>query len=254
MKTLLWGAILSGAVFTTGIAVAADLPARSPAPAPYVAPPVFTWQGFYVGLQAGYQWGRTVGSLATAVGGPPIIPYSYGTNGFVGGVHAGYNHQINSLVLGIEGDLEFSDVKGRQIFPFGAVGAANINFSHRTKERWQGSLRLRAGIAFDRALLYATGGLAYNNRRYSLGPAANPNALSHTASTWGWTLGAGLEYAVGNNWSVRGEYRYAQYPGKRSVFPAVNLSDRVRSYKTHTIRIGASYRFGSPAAPVVAKY
>lgn len=245
-------AALAGSLIA-GSALAADLPRSSPPPAPVHAVPIFTWQGFYVGLQAGYQWGRTKGGLSPAAGPPPLIPYNYRTTGFVGGIHAGYNFQHNSLVYGVEADIEWSGVKGRQIFPFTPVGAANIAFSHRTQERWQGSLRARLGVAFDKALLYATGGLAYNNRRYTFGPVATPSLFAHTAGTWGWTIGAGLEYALDNNWSVRGEYRFSQYSGKTSVFPG-NIRDRVGKYQTHTVRIGVSYRFGGPAAPVVAKY
>ena len=254
MKSQLKLVLATGSILFATSAIAADLPRRSPAPAPVQALPVFTWQGFYVGLQAGYQWGRTTGSLATAAGVPPIVPYNYGTNGFVGGIHAGYNFQRNSLVYGIEADLEYSGVRGSQVFPALPIGAAVVLLSHRTREQWQGSLRARLGVAFDRTLVYATGGLAYNNRRYSTGPIANPNLASHTAGTFGWTIGAGIQHAINYNWSVRGEYRYSQYPGKTGIFPAINLSDRVGSYKTHTVRVGLSYRFGGPAAPVVAKY
>ncbi len=78
-------------VFAAGSALSADLPRRSPAPAPVAAAPVFTWQGAYVGLQGGYQSGRTKGSLLTAA----VTPYAYNTDGGVFGVHAGYNHQFN---------------------------------------------------------------------------------------------------------------------------------------------------------------
>ncbi len=140
----------------------------------------------------------------------------------------------------------------QQGFPLGGALVAVVNMRHRTQERWQGSLRLRAGVAFDRVLLCATGGLAFNNRRYTFGTVAAPSVFAHTASTWGWTLGAGLEYAINNNWSARGEYRYSQYPGKTTAFPAI--VDRVGKYATHTFRIGLSYSFRPRAEPVVAKY
>jgi outer membrane immunogenic protein len=182
-----------------GAASAADLPMRSAPPAPIVAAvPVFTWTGFYVGVNAGYGWHND--DNATAVGVPAgvvgvgSVP---GNDGFVGGGQIGYNYQIGSFVVGLEADLQWADLggsNGSATFPpqwafygFEPAGAAGgID--------WFGTVRARAGVAFDRALIYATGGFAYG------GSDDNNDFFSNDDDVrTGWVLGAGVEYAFTNN-------------------------------------------------------
>src|SRR3712207_6646850 len=145
--------LLSSAAFlglTVG-AMAADLPSRV-APAPVAAVPVFTWTGFYVGVQAGYAWSST-STAFTGAGG--VTAGELEGEGFVGGAHVGYNYQIGSFVVGLEADLEGvgsdDDFVGVR-FSDGSTLRAESDVS------LQGSLRTRLGVAFDRALIYATGG------------------------------------------------------------------------------------------------
>ncbi|MBN9081596.1 MAG: hypothetical protein BGP04_11360 [Rhizobiales bacterium 62-17] len=224
-KTLLTAVALSAMAST---AMAADLPRRAPAPAPapmYVAP-IFTWTGFYVGGQLGGAWSAN------------------NTNGFIGGGHVGYNYQMNnSFVVGLEGDFEGTSLKGSRAFFPGVLVKNRIN--------WQASIRARAGVAFDRALIYATGGVAFAGLRNEL--IAPPFSVSASNTRTGWTIGAGVEYALTNNWSARVEYRYADF-GRRNDgfgFLFANNNNRVQE---HAVRVGVSYRFGGPAGPVVASY
>ena len=217
-------------------AFAADLPTRK-APEAFVPVPVFTWTGFYVGGQLGYNWGNDrTSEFVTATGAFTGFTSSYSPNGVVGGTHAGFNYQMGSIVLGIEGDLELSGYKG-------GYRLANGNGTD-TKKDFQGSIRGRFGFAFDRALIYATGGLALANFKHTYVNAGLARTESFSDTRAGWTLGAGLEYAFSRNWSGRVEYRYTDFGNFRNAnafaFPGFTYKQEPRD---HTIRAGISYRF-----------
>ncbi|MGE3248111.1 MAG: outer membrane protein [Beijerinckiaceae bacterium] len=242
MKRLLVSA--SAFLALAGSAIAADLPGRGGAVAPApMSSPIFTWEGFYVGAQAGYVWGRSNIAGYTAAGAIAGAG-NFKPKGMVGGIHAGYNFQSGALVYGVELDAELSGVKYTDLFASGT----------RARESFRGSARLRAGFAFDRALLYVTGGAAFTNHEAGTFDGARWHSFS--GNGMGWTVGAGVEYAVTNNWTVRGEYRYSDFGTKNSALPAVFApAVRIRdTYKDNAFRIGVSYRFGGPAGPVVAKY
>ena len=181
--------------------------------------------------------------------GATASPTGIDTSGFVGGAHAGFNYQINQFVVGLEGDAEASTVKGTTSYVGGNV---------RIKDTFRGSIRGRLGFAADRALIYATGGVAFQNfgkLDYSAATSA-----SYSSSRTGWTLGGGIEYAVTNQWSVRAEYRYSDF-GKWGAnrlasdpFVLATPSEKTRLTDS-SVRVGVSYHFGAPAAgAVVAKY
>ncbi|MDE2363239.1 MAG: porin family protein [Hyphomicrobiales bacterium] len=211
-----------------GAASAADLPSRKTAA---VAPaPVFTWSGAYVGLQAGGLW-DTFGAANNWWGVLPGYYWSGSTNrtGFVGGAHIGLNLQSDMFVFGVEGDLEGTSVAGSGL---------------------RGSARGRLGVAFDRTLLYVTGGLA--------GAGGNNNATwfgrNYGRNGMGWTAGAGVEYAFAPAWSARLEYRYSQF-GSSVNNGVVGWNDNGGARRENSVRLGVSYHFGGlGGAPVVAKY
>jgi outer membrane immunogenic protein len=210
MKNRILSLLAATAITTLGVsaASAADLPYRSAPPAPvFSAVPVFTWTGFYVGVNAGYGWQDNNDSsvfvpAGTIAAGSPAGTIVYGDDngdGFVGGGQIGYNYQIGSFVLGIEADLQFADLGGNNgtalvpaaytavgFVPAGAVGGID----------WFGTVRARAGVAFGQALIYATGGFAY-------GGADDDNdafgLVNDDDVRTGWVLGAGVEYAFTNN-------------------------------------------------------
>ncbi len=227
-------------------AMAADLPSRV-APVPVAAVPVFTWTGFYVGVQAGYAWGDSSGRMTTPTG---FLPFKQDGDfdGFVGGAHAGYNFQFGSIVAGFEADIEGTGINGGfgRISP--TTGSTNLAESDITV---QGSLRARLGFAFDRALIYATGGLAFANFETDYAFLDTTTGGTDTASfedtEWGWTLGAGVEYAFTNNLTARLEYRYSQFDDLRHDLARVFTDGVANDVETefHTIRAGVSYKFGS---------
>ena len=237
-KILLSSVALLG--LATG-ALAADLPSRRAAPAPIIAAvPVFTWTGFYVGAQIGYGWNANDNDIVLPTGFV-VQSGDFGDSGdgFLAGVHAGYNYQIGSFVVGLEGDIEGvfgDDDDDLVIVGPGGVVFTNYGFAGNALD-WQGSIRARAGFAFDRALIYATGGFAFAGVSDGFGTLGNDDTLT------GWTLGAGIEYAFTNNLTTRLEYRYTNYDGGDNFFNNVALGSNDLEF--HTIRAGLSYKFSS---------
>jgi outer membrane immunogenic protein len=232
-------------IAATGSALAADLPSRRPPPV-FVPPPIFTWTGVYVGGDIGYAWG----SDRVSVAGVDFASAS--PQGIVGGGHIGYNYQISQFVLGVEGDVQGTNFQNTVLSPFTGTG-------YLTRIPIEGSVRARLGIAWDRALFYATGGAAFGDidHQYFGGavlPAAFP-FFEHSSARVGWTAGAGVEYAVSNNWSVRGEYRYTDF-GHQTDLVFGTFVGPYHHVEEHAVRIGFSYKFDmyAPPAPVVAKY
>ncbi|MGE3645288.1 MAG: outer membrane protein [Beijerinckiaceae bacterium] len=283
-------AVAAGAALVSGSALAADLPQRSDAPAPYVAPaPVFTWTGFYVGVNAGGAWNQR-GSIVPA--GNFLLPanaalYPFvtvptrngGGAGFTGGVQAGYNWQMNSLVLGVEGDLNYVGGRGKNrgffrggipATPFGFGAPPNtLTYTGGKTNNFLGTARVRAGFAADRALFYVTGGLAFRGSSNGGDVVSFSNSTPAVMATFagggnsgsnvGYAVGGGIEYAFSNNWSVKGEYLYAGFGNKtRYLVDPVNapgFSYAVKNSNNVSLaRIGLNYRFGGPSSSVVAKY
>ncbi len=236
-------------------ALAADIPARvqAPPPAPVYAVPVFTWTGFYVGANAGWAGGgdnRTHVRVTPPGTGRWIGPGDM--SAFAGGLQAGYNYQFGSLVLGIETDIQAlaggTHSFGPATLPDGTIA------SGRSKMNWYGTLRPRIGYAFGRTMIYATGGLAYGDRQFSIAtvdPAGNTAAMRTSGVKTGWTVGGGIEHALSRNWSAKLEYLYVDLGRDRlngAVFtPAgVATGTQVATHRRndfHTIKAGINYRF-----------
>lgn len=259
------------AVASTGFA--ADLPIRANAPAPFAAP-IFTWAGFYVGLNAGYSWGSSNTSLAVPVtvnGVPNNINAtaialanntgfgSLSPKGFTGGLQAGYNWQYNSLVLGVEADLNFLNLSGNR-FATSTVAGIVANDNDRVRSNYMGTVRGRLGFAVDRALFFVTGGVAFTDAKVSRTldwtfadpcPAVGGGFVRcHSGSAsfrTGWTLGGGIEYALTNNWTVKGEYLYADFGKKTFTTFNTGVVNQAlvhsATLRTNTLRLGVNYKF-----------
>lgn len=232
------------AITIAGPALAADFPSPQAPPTYLPTIPIFTWTGVYVGGQVGYAWGNDnfevidpMTGIASAGGSSP--------NGVIGGAHVGYNLQMNQWVVGLEGDVNGTS--------FSATTAPFPAASTSTRSDVQGSIRGRAGIAWDRALIYATGGAAFGGftRTYS-----DPFGFDSFATTRaGWTVGGGLEYAITNNWSVRAEYRYSDF-GRTTDAPFGGLMLVQHHLTENQVQVGFSYKFDAfaPLGPIVASY
>lgn len=231
-------------------AQAADLGSpRMPIAAAVVAP-VFNWTGFYVGADVGYLWSAT---RVFQTNLPALTTGSPNPHGVKIGAHVGYRHQFaNNFVLGLEGDLSWVGAGNREAF-IGIV-APQV---WRTRVTWDASIRGSAGFAINRALVYATAGVAFINSNGcgALTPGAVCIANSQFGGTRvGWTAGAGLAYAVTQNLSVRGEYLYADYGSRTYSIPPLAGGFGTYRLATHTVRLGLSYTFSTGPSAVVARY
>jgi outer membrane immunogenic protein len=244
----------AGAVALIGPALAADLPVQPP----IYAPPPFSWTGIYLGGQIGYAWDNNNARLFFPTVLLSSLYFNNSPQGVIGGAHVGYNLQINQWVLGVEGSVDGTSLSKSVILSVAGTPATVIS-----RADVQGSIRARGGVAFDRALIYATGGAVFTGiaNNYSAFPP-NPGFLlqdSVSRTRAGWTVGGGVEYAVTNNWSVRAEYRYADF-GHVLDFPFAAFTNGGRLSVDHHLtenqaQVGFSYKFDTFApTPVVAKY
>jgi outer membrane immunogenic protein len=214
---------LVGLAALTGTAAAADLPPR-PAPAPYykapVAVPVYNWTGFYIGINGGGGFGR---STWDSTGSFDI------SGGLVGGT-VGYNYQFGQGVVGIEGDIDWADING--------TTNTFCGFGCKTSDHWLSTVRGRLGYAADRFMPFVTGGAAFGDIR-----ASTPGFAGGNNTNAGWTVGAGLEFAIAGNWTAKAEYLYVDL-GKFNcgISCGAAVTDNV-SFTTNIVRAGVNYRF-----------
>lgn len=222
-------------------AFAADLRDYRKAPAP-VFVPAFTWTGFYAGAQLGHTWGNdyTKEYLTNPWTYVNLINF-FKPTGYSYGAHAGGNFQMGNLVLGAEADVDLSSIKGGFRDP--PAPPFNPGGYGRTEVNLHGSLRMRVGYAFGRLLVYGTAGLALAKFDSTY---TNWGLVSEkiTKTVPGYTLGAGLEYAVTNNFTVRSEFRHTDYGQfKNNSFVAFPGFTGVQRPTYNSLKIGASYKF-----------
>ena len=218
MKKFLLGTVALIALGATAPALAADLAARPYTKAPaYVPAPIYNWTGFYLG---GHVGGSFRGDDNNVFGGSR-------DGSFLGGVQVGYDNQFApNWVFGLEANYSFKDTNG-----FFA-------------NRGLGSVTGRLGYTWGPTLLYAKGGYAWADTRFT-------NGFGGDGGRDGYTVGAGLEYLFTQNWSGKIEYQYYDF-GNVNVIAPGGIVGRFRNDE-HTIKVGLNYRFNW-GAPVVAKY
>jgi outer membrane immunogenic protein len=277
MRKLIFG-IFAG-IALSGHAFAADLAVK----APIISPPVLDpWVGFYVGANIGGSWGswradssQRVYNFESFAAAPKVV-------GVIGGVQAGYNWRMApQWIWGFEADIQATGEKARQTWldpglpnTGGPIFAADFvprpggpaTLSHEWKFPWFGTVRLRAGYnPTPDWLLYLTGGFAFGESKYNFSfsqpgaannfpPSPTAYALSHSETSVGYAVGAGGEFKINQNWSVKGEYLFIDL-GRHIIntrdidgFP-FGVSYAVRD---HIARIGINYKFGDGA--IVARY
>ncbi len=259
------------ATLSCSAALAADLPVQPP---PVYVPPAFTWTGFYLGANLGFGGDRFVYPFsAGAVDGSAGFggSVSITSEGVLGGGQVGYNWEFpNNFVLGFETDFDGAAIRGKVtanaggglgggLFGAAAEIGSTINYI--------GTVRARAGYAWDRFLVYGTGGFAYGRVTSSAsatvgtdsGGGGGSISASQTSGRVGWTVGGGFEYAITQNLTVKTEYLYVNL-GTPTAFDqtllgvvGVNVGEKTTA---NIVRAGLNYKFDlfASAPAVVAKY
>jgi outer membrane immunogenic protein len=227
----------------TANALAADLPVKAP-----IAPVVFSWTGWYAGVNFGGVFGRTDPNLfvddtlgryytfgagqAANIGAVQFLGgRPFDNSGFTGGGQIGALWQSGTFVWGLEADFEYFNPKGSHtvtgflpppaiVLPGG--GPVPVTINQASSGSWLTTWRLRAGVARDKLLIYGTAGAALADLKYSFSyadgttspPQISATLVSNFSSSQvrlGYALGAGLEYAFAPNWTIRGEYMFLDF-------------------------------------------
>ena len=211
-------------------ALAADLPA--PGPVPYLPViPIYNWSGFYLGLNGGGAFGN---SNWTDPFDAPTGNFTV-SGALVGGT-VGFNYQIGSWVLGVEGDGDWANLSGT------TFNTSCIGIGCTTQSNWLATARGRAGYAWDRVLFYGTGGAAFANVQAAAG------GLPFFSSTQaGWTAGVGVEYAIWPNWTAKVEYLFVDLANASCPVGNCGATGGVNttvSLNENIVRGGINFKFG----------
>ena len=240
MKTAFLASASVAALMVATGAQAADLSHPSVYKAPPAPMPAWSWTGFYVGGTLGAVAGHDgvsndPASLTTYLDNPINIS----STGLIGGLEAGYNWQISQVVLGIEGDVSWSSLN--QSGTASTLISKTGTFSSRLDEL--STIRGRLGWAFDRALLYGTGGVAFADLKDQFADPDFPLTATPGSSLTGWTAGGGIEYALTDHWTAKAEYLHVGFR-QRTAMDTGGIG-YIFDYKDSLDigRVGINYKF-----------
>jgi outer membrane immunogenic protein len=257
MNKILVASIALLALGTTA-AKAADMAVKAPPPPP---PPVFSWTGFYVGANVGGAWSNNRWTDALL-----LTNFNNNNNNgvFIGGGQIGGNYQIGNFVIGGEWDFDWAANNNNNTGVF-IPGVGNILVTNNN--RWITTVAARFGWAIDHWLLYgkAGGGWVGNSNttvtNLTTGVSFTCGTLTTLTncgnSTGGWLVGAGVEYAFTNNWTVKFEYDYLGLGNRTFVIPAGSpflAGDTFTSNNRNVqmVKVGVNYLFNW--GPPVTRY
>jgi outer membrane autotransporter protein len=227
------------------------------APPPQERP--YNWTGWYVGGFGGADYGHSQWAVPAAgfVSRPQIA------GALVGG-DAGYNYQVGSWVLGVEGDIAWTNASGTapctSLSPNGPPVAPFFNTNCRDTADWIGTVTGRLGLAWGHTLHYVKAGVAFDHETFSaicnLGPlngtastvginCANPagvllNQISASDNRTGWTAGYGVEFGLTPNWSAKGELAYMDFGTKNMTATDGTLINA--GFRMTQGKVGLNYR------------
>lgn len=218
--------VIGGAAMTfASLAQAADLPYRSAAPGNYDYPPSFTWGGFYAGLNTGAGFGSFSGNGAPYFGDNPT--------GWLLGFTGGYNYQSGNLVVGVEGDYDWSRIASdATVYP--GVTSTGIVQDVST-------IRARFGYAMDRILIYGTGGYAGGSIRGVISNFQRSSFSDQSYWSNGYALGLGAEYAITPHITAKAEYLYTSLGSNTYFAGSVNVAQV--GANLNLLRAGLNYKF-----------
>jgi len=268
MRLSIW-AVGCSALLASSAALASDLVLTQKAPPPPAQRS--SWTGFHIGVNAGYGWAANTDSVRGA-NPATIVDWLYpgeiaspslSQSGFIGGGQIGYDYAFTpSMVAGLAADLSGANLRGTA-FAAGTYDSSRV-ITGTADMKLFGTARARLGYApTGRLLAYATGGLAYGDVSLSTGlsrpspgltgcenGANNCERGSASATKFGWTVGAGLGWALTNAWSVNAEYLYYDL-GKIShsmadpYYPGT-VFDATEPLRGDIVRVELNYKFGGP--------
>ena len=183
-------------------AMAADMPLKAPTPVP-----IFSWTGCYLGVHGGAGWESSSWTSETAASGVGVL----------GGTQAGCNMQWRQFVIGVEGEFWGSTLDDRRFF-----GEDLGSNEARARNRWDGAISVRSGVAFERAFVYGKLGVVWGKFDYTFDGAGGGNSDTERGNAvfTGVLIGVGFEYALTDNWTTKFEYNYIDYGNK-----VVNFTD-----------------------------
>ncbi|WP_062014196.1 outer membrane protein [Aureimonas sp. AU4] len=255
--------LLASAAFVTP-ALAADVVYEEPA-APVVAlPPAYSWTGFYIGGQAGAAFNRDSGPFSSDntsfIGGSDNSDDA----AFIGGVHVGYDYQINNLIVGAIADINYIDASSATSYTIPSFNGGVDSFGVVNDINFVGTVRAKVGFAADRFAIYATGGLAYANFDNSYNGSSSFRSRAGTIYTVnanqdnndvGYAVGGGVDYLVTPNLSLGLEYLYTDLGSSDAKVTYTAIGNRfgadAQSFTAnsnsdldfHTVWAKASFRF-----------
>jgi outer membrane immunogenic protein len=262
-------ALAASILAVSAIAAAAADPNTKP---PIKAAEVFNWTGFYIGGNVGGSWENESGNSNFVSPSAPAAQAStpqanaLSDTAVIGGVHAGYNLQMTRWVIGVEADWDWTHTKTgfcRQTDNLSAPctdnGRGYLTLNQTTQ--WLDSARGRLGYAWDRVMVYGTGGAAWGRIDSSITAnclvagcgsnlASQITTVNFSDTKVGWVAGAGIEGALDNDWIARAEYLHYDLGSVTSTLTAVPQSTTTwsRASTFETVRFGLSYKFGGAAS------
>ncbi|WP_315838391.1 outer membrane protein [Bradyrhizobium prioriisuperbiae] len=247
VKKLVVAAVFIATAGGSGAALAADLPARVYTKAPPLVVQAYNWTGFYAGVNAGFGFGRDLTTFNSATGIAERM--RIGALGAVGGGQIGYNWQagnfgLGNVVFGLEADIQGAGLSSDRTC--GLFCAPGFGLQYSQKLDWFGTARGRIGLATGPVLSYVTGGFAFGNVETSFTSFANPvTVTSFRENRTGWTVGSGIEAALGGNWTGKIEYLYLDLGTQTGALTLQGIPSAFSSeIREHIFRVGLNYRIG----------
>jgi outer membrane immunogenic protein len=231
MKRLILGVAAALLLLSAGQAAADGLPSKGQVRAPAADAP-FSWDGFYAGLHAGLATGKTDGDIYG-------ITSDFEMSGALYGGQVGWLRQSGNLVVGIEGTYSGSNIQGSDAGCFVIV----VGFDCRRDVKWLATAVGRAGVAYDRVLLYGLAGVAWADVDTEIRVLNSP-FLSGSDTHVGWTAGFGMEWALSNRVSTKIEYAHIDLGHETGTLSSV-LEDPVRDrvgLQMDTVRLGINVK------------
>jgi outer membrane immunogenic protein len=252
MKKLVLAGAAGLALASAQPATAADIPVPAYQPPPTII--LFSWTGFYIGGHGGGGWASKQTNAPPYTFNGALItpaPASISASGGIAGAQIGATYQVGSWVYGAEADASWSNLTASPSCTATSttgVVVTPVSATCNVKVSGLGTITGRVGWAMDRLMVYGKGGVAWANDNYAFTSATVLlPSFAANETRWGWTVGAGVEYAFLDSWSGRIEYNYLDFgtraPNFTSAnglnFQAVNIRERIS-----VVKLGINYRFG----------